>query len=271
MRFSFVIPVIFCILALLLTGCTGQNGGSLPVSPAATSPVETVITTPITSVTQSSPVPGAPLTTPALGGLTIEATPEKYSPIMSSTVGIRLTPHYDTPAAVVYNWTTNYGYFLSWNAPDWKVNQHGENIDTTNETIYWTYSPEDMGKEKPPVTIRLIIKTPPRNHGGNGTIAWKDIHITWENTDTAVIAQAACGIQNCHGMEISCGPNVVEMCTMQYMLGDKCRSLASCQNINGSCTVVKQEGYSKCVSCVEECIRTAGSDPVKAFECESRC
>ncbi len=274
MRFSFVIPVIFCICALLLAGCTDQKGESLPVSPAARSPVETVITTPVTTVTLFSPVTGSPLTTPAYGGLTIQATPEKYSPVMSSTVGIRLTPHYDTPAAVVYNWTTNYGYFLSWNSTDGKVTQYNQSIVTQEPDIYWSYSPDEMGKEKPPVTVRLVLQTERLVHGGGegrGTIAWKDLPITWEGNDTAVIAQAACGIQNCHGMEISCGPNVVEMCTMQYMLGDKCRSLASCQNINGSCTVVKQEGYTKCVSCVEECKRTAGSDPVKAFECESRC
>ena len=90
-----------------------------------------------------------------------------------------------------------------WNAPDWKVTRHNETVDTTNQTIYWTYSPDEMGKEKPPVTVRLIIKRPPRDHGGNGTIAWKDLPINWENTDTAVVAQAACGIQNCHGMEMS--------------------------------------------------------------------
>jgi hypothetical protein len=172
---------------------------------------------------------------------------------------------------VVYSWNTSYGHFISWNAPDWKVIRHNETVDTTNQTIYWTYSPEDMGKEKPPVTIRLIVQTPPRVHGGSGTIAWKDIQINWENIDTAVIARTGCGIQNCHGMEISCGPNIVEMCTMEYTLGDKCRNLASCQNINGTCTVVKQEGYSTCVSCVEQCNRTAGGDPTKAYECESRC
>jgi hypothetical protein len=204
MRLSFVIPVILCIFVLLLAGCTDQTGGSLPISPTTTSPAQTVIATPVTSVTPSPPVTGppfitpatlsstesgTPLTTPARGGLTIQATPENYSPFMSSTVGIRLTPHYDTTAAVIYNWTTSYGFFLTWNATDGKVTQYNQSVLTTDPSIYWSYSPEEMGKEKPPVTIRLVLQMERLIHGGGGgrgTIDWKDIHITWEGNDTAV-------------------------------------------------------------------------------------
>jgi hypothetical protein len=261
------IPVtgIILIIAILLGGCTSEK----PIAtPAGTTPVVQPFATPVTPSTTGTVIP---LITPGQIDISIRAEPEKYIPLMSSTVGIGLTPVYKGPGPAVYSWNTSYGYFIGWNATDGNVNKQGNSVDTANETIYWSYSPEDMGKEKPPVTIRLVVKTPPRTHGGSGTLAWKDIHISWENNDTAVIAQAACGIQNCHGMGISCGPNMVEMCTMEYQLGDKCRSLASCQNINGSCTVVKQAGYDKCVSCVEECNRTSGGDPSKAFDCESRC
>jgi hypothetical protein len=270
MRPFIVIPGIILVITILFTGCTTEKPGGTPaLTPVDTFPITTPPTTPVTPSGTGTTVP---LVTPTIVYISIRASPEKYSPLMSSTVGIGLTPLYTgSRPDVVYSWNTSFGHFVSWNATDGKVTQYHENIDTIDPTIYWSYSPEDMGKEKPPVTVRLIVKTPPQGHGGNGTIAWKDLHISWENTDTAVIEQAACGIQNCHGMEISCGPNVVEMCTMEYRLGDKCRSLASCQDINGSCTVVKQEGYTKCVSCVEECNRTAGNDPVKAFDCESRC
>ncbi len=202
MRFSIIIPVLLCISVLLLAGCTGQPGGSFPASSPTTSPVQTAITTPATPsppgigpplgtpATPASTGSVTPLTTPAHGGLTIEATPEKYSPVMSSTVGIRLTPHYDTTVAVVYNWTTNYGYFLSWNSTDGKVIQSNQSIVTLNPDIYWSYSPDEMGKEKPPVTIRLVLQTERLIHGGSegrGTIDWKDIHIRWEGNDTAVV------------------------------------------------------------------------------------
>lgn len=269
MRPLILIPVILLVFATLFAGCTTEKppGTSIP-APPETTPAVKPVTTPVTIMATGT---GVPLTTPGPADLTIRAFPEKYIPLMSSTVGIGLTPHYTGPGPVVYSWNTSYGYFISWNSPDWNVNQHGNSIDTTNETVFWTYSPDEMGKAKPPVTIRLIVKTPPRTHGGNGTIAWKDLHLTWEQNDTAVVTPAACGIQNCHGMEISCGPDIVELCTMEYQLGDKCRGLASCGNVNGSCTVIRQEGYEACVSCVEECNRTSGGDPVRAFDCESRC
>ena len=43
---------------------------------------------------------------------------------MSSTVGIGLTPDYPGPGPVVYSWNTTYGYFVSWNAPDFRVIQY---------------------------------------------------------------------------------------------------------------------------------------------------
>lgn len=257
------------IIAILFTGCTSEKPGGAPVpTPIDTFPIATPVGTPATP-----PVPagGMPLTTPGPVDLSIGVSPEQYSPLLSSSVGIGLTPKYAGPGPVVYSWNTSYGHFISWNAPDWNVNQQGSSIDTTNQTVYWSYSPDDMGKVKPPVTVRLIVKTPPQAHGGNGTLAWKDLQIGWERNDTAVITQEPCGIQNCHGMEISCGKNVAEMCTMEYQLGDKCRSLASCQNVNGSCNVVQQPGYTSCVSCVEQCNKTSGGDPAKAFECEAKC
>ncbi|MCX6701105.1 MAG: hypothetical protein NTV68_14510 [Methanomicrobiales archaeon] len=269
MRTFIALTGLVLIVAILFTGCTSEKPGGLPLP----TPIDTFpITTPVTTI-GTSPVPATavPLTTPGQVDLSIRASPEKYSPLMSSTVGIGLTPQYSGSAAAVYSWNTSYGYFISWNATDSKVTPYNSSIDTSDPTIYWSYSPDDMGKEKPPVTVRLIVKTPPRTHGGGGTFAWKDLQISWENTDTAVITEAACGIQNCHGMEISCGKNIAEMCTMEYQLGDKCRSLASCQNVNGSCSVVKQEGYTVCMSCVEECNKTSGGDPAKAFACESRC
>lgn len=187
MRPIILLPGIL-IIGLLFSGCiSGNTGGNPAVTPTAITPiVEPVTTLP----TPSGTVTGIPLVTPEVLDIPIRASPEKYSPYMSSTVGIGLTPVYNGTTAVVYSWNASYGYFISWNAPDWTVNRQNATVETTNQTIYWSYSPEDMGKEKPPVTIRLVIKTPPRVHGGNGTIAWKDIHITWENTDTAAIAPA---------------------------------------------------------------------------------
>jgi len=80
-----------------------------------------------------------------------------------------------------------------------------------------------------------------------------------------------CGIQNCHGLDITCGQNVPEVCDMSYQLGDKCRQLASCQIIKGSCQLVKSPEFDTCKSCVENCQKRFGSSPGKAFACEAKC
>ena len=176
MRLFILLPGIILVITIMFTGCTTEKPAGTPVpTPINTTAIVQPVTTPVTSSTTGTVIP---LTTPGLVDISIRASPEKYSPLMSSTVGIGLTPLYTgSRPDVIYSWNTSYGHFVSWNAPDWNVSQHGDSIDTTNQTIYWTYSPDDMGKEKPPVTIRLIVKTPPRTHGGNGTIAWKEVQI----------------------------------------------------------------------------------------------
>lgn len=60
----------------------------------------------------------------------------------------------------------------------------------TRNPMPGTYPPEDMGKEKSPVTVRLVIESERLIHGGSGgrgTLAWEEIHIGWEGNDTAVV------------------------------------------------------------------------------------
>jgi hypothetical protein len=177
MKLHILQPVVILIIDILFTGCVSQRPVETRSIPQLTGtfPLSSPVTTPVDLVGTFAAIP---LTTPAPVDLSIRVSPERYIPLMSSTVGIGLTPQYTGPVPVVY----------SWNAPDFNVIQYNDNTETTDPTIYWSYSPDDMGKEKPRVTVRLIVKTPSRTHGGNGTIAWKDLHIHWENNDTAVIS-----------------------------------------------------------------------------------
>jgi hypothetical protein len=78
-----------------------------------------------------------------------------------------------------------------------------------------------------------------------------------------------CGIENCHGLTISCGPNVPEACTAMYALGDFCREFAQCQVVDGSCQFVPSTRFQSCKGCVEDCQKS--KDPLRAFECEHQC
>lgn len=80
----------------------------------------------------------------------------------------------------------------------------------------------------------------------------------------------ACGIVNCHGLDIVCGIPA-EACTMMYQLGDKCRSYAKCGQVNGTCQKIETAQYIACASCVRKCEKDFPNDPEKAFACESGC
>lgn len=80
-----------------------------------------------------------------------------------------------------------------------------------------------------------------------------------------------CGIENCHGLDIVCGPNIAQMCTMEYRLGDKCRQFAVCAVVNGNCRQIENEQFSECKACVQECEEKYSNNPIDLFACESEC
>jgi len=174
MRLFFPLTIYIVIIIILFAGCISR-GGEPPL--ATTTPTTLAPSTAGTTVAPNSP------------DISLEAAPGRYNPLMSSTVGIRLSAGYNASVPVVYNWTADYGYFVTWNAPDYRVTIDNRNIVTDQPSIYWSYPTADMGTKKPPVTIRLVIETERLIHGGSGgrgTIAWKEIHIGWVGNDTAV-------------------------------------------------------------------------------------
>ena len=80
-----------------------------------------------------------------------------------------------------------------------------------------------------------------------------------------------CGIENCHGLDIKCGPNVPDACTEIYMMGDRCRQHASCKIIEGKCQLAKNNEFEACKACVENCLERFSDRGMMVFECESNC
>jgi|GEM_PF-1565729 len=95
--------------------------------------------------------------------------------------------------------------------------------------------------------------------------------------DTDNTTETDCGVQECHGMNLTCGSNVAEMCTEIYQIGDRCRQYASCEVVNGTCTFEQESNnyFDQCKSCVEQCeiyydnSIQANSDNL--FLCEENC
>lgn len=80
-----------------------------------------------------------------------------------------------------------------------------------------------------------------------------------------------CGIESCHGLDITCGPNIPKICTEIYMAGDSCRKYISCTTIKGQCQLKKSLEFDNCKTCVENCQQTFPKDPENFLECESNC
>ncbi|MBL7078575.1 hypothetical protein ISS42_02880 [Candidatus Shapirobacteria bacterium] len=80
-----------------------------------------------------------------------------------------------------------------------------------------------------------------------------------------------CGIESCHGLDITCGPNIPEECSMMYAAGDNCRQFVSCQIVDGQCKLVKTLKFDSCKSCVGKCELDYKDGQIKFFECESKC
>ncbi|HNX17871.1 MAG TPA: hypothetical protein PKM50_06045 [Methanoregula sp.] len=94
---------------------------------------------------------------------------------------------------------------------------------------------------------------------------------TVTETPTPVPTVAACGIENCHGLKITCGPRIATDCTSELNADDHCRQYASCQIVDGTCQLVKKTKYDKCVSCVESCKSSFINNPNQILDCSQSC
>jgi hypothetical protein len=84
-------------------------------------------------------------------------------------------------------------------------------------------------------------------------------------------APSSCGFTTCHGLDLACGSNAPQVCTMIYQIGDKCRQYARCDPSGGSCRLVIETKFTACKTCVEKCLIAAGPDNLAAFSCEEKC
>jgi len=96
---------------------------------------------------------------------------------------------------------------------------------------------------------------------------WLNVNGNWVEHGVPYAPPPRCVIQNCHGLEIDCGPNPPDMCTMQYKLGDFCRQFAQCAIVGSDCVQIESPDLEACKICVENC----GQGGEDAWECELNC
>jgi hypothetical protein len=115
--------------------------------------------------------------------LSINATPTRYNPAMSSTIGIRLTPVNTSgiiPPDAQFTWETTVGTFYHWGPPDFRVTELGTPYTGDSEPVYWSYFLEHGEKERHPVTVSLSVSDPATGRVlGNASL-----RIGWEPPDS---------------------------------------------------------------------------------------
>ncbi len=125
-------------------------------------------------------------TIPATVTVAIQPDITRYTMLMSSAPGIGLSPTITglVPAGNLTTvWTTDYGHFLIWQAPDYTVQDAGSSVTTNGTKVYWTYPGTNAGVSRPPVHITLTVI----DAATNTTLGQAEQTIGWGANDTAVI------------------------------------------------------------------------------------
>ena len=166
-------PVIIFTIVLLVTTLLLTAGCLTP--PAKTSP---------DTVPSSCSVDTGVCPIPVPGTVRIDASPQMYSPTMSSTIGIGLTPNVSgfKTADAQFEWNATCGHFLDWNAPDYTVSRLSQPVVNHGEKIFWSFTD---GPVSPPVP--LIITVTARDVQSQKVLASSRLTLGWKGNLTVVV------------------------------------------------------------------------------------
>ena len=122
--------------------------------------------------------------------VTIQAEPSRYAPYMSTTVGIRLIAVNGSgilPPDARFAWETDYGTFLQWGPPSFRVEELGPRPETGTEPVYWSFRGDPGEMERRPVHISLRVMDP----STGAVLAESGLSLTWESSTTVVVGGTA--------------------------------------------------------------------------------
>jgi hypothetical protein len=122
----------------------------------------------------------------AAASIRIDAAPQRYSPVMSSTPGIGLVPNVTgfSPGDAWFEWNASYGRFLDWKAPDYRIGEHGQTIVTDGNNIYWSFIAFPEAPQEP---VRISVAAKDKKTGR--VLCSSALTLGWEQNYTFVAVQ----------------------------------------------------------------------------------
>jgi len=125
-----------------------------------------------------------PVTSAGFTAITLMASPQRYSPFMSSTPGIGLEPVVTGFIAqdATFTWKASCGEFLSWNSPDFKVNQLGDTATSHGEKLYWSFIDTPSSTATP-----VVITVTAKDTASGRLLGSSTVTLAWEGDYTVTV------------------------------------------------------------------------------------
>ena len=115
--------------------------------------------------------------------VTLTASPQRYSPMMSSTPGVGITVDANgfVAARSLFEWKATHGNFFSWGPVNYTVNEVGNPVTNHGEKLYWSFT------KKPASTLEPVVITVTATDATTGRMMGSSSVILLWDGDNAVM------------------------------------------------------------------------------------
>jgi len=114
----------------------------------------------------------------------IDAAPQMYTPLMSSTPGIGLTPNVSgfNPTDAEFTWNASYGEFLDWSSSNYTISRLSKPVINHGEKIYWSFTDGPASTRDP-----VIISVTARDLPSGQILGSSRLTLGWEGNYTVTV------------------------------------------------------------------------------------
>lgn len=118
--------------------------------------------------------------------VTLTASPQRYSPIMSSTPGIAISVDANGFEAdrARFAWNATYGNFYHWGPVNYTVNEVGNPVTNQGEKLYWSYTDFPVSTSNP-----VIITVSATEIKTGRMLGSSRINLGWEENNAVTVKE----------------------------------------------------------------------------------